>query len=385
MYFSENIFRKNFWDIQLNNGNQVGYFYNNDKKIIFPNHTFTTETINELLLFLEKYPEIQQLNLVNNKITNEDAILLAKNKTLKILELCNNSFNDEVIISFANNNTLISLNLSFNQVSNNAISRLIAENKTLIDLKLSGCRLDDNIASAVSKNTTLKKLDLNSNFITDKGCHYFALNNSIEWLNISSNLLGLKSAELLRDNTAINWLDISNNPIGDKGLRALVLNKNIRSLYVRICGISEDVSRIISKNYTLINVDFSGNNCGNISIDLAQKLNYNLQNFKFEIGTRAALTYFGLLLLNRSTSRNGLPTLPEEVIDLIINYANTFFSDELSRPLPSIQALRTDATLVTNIRFFIPINKPPKVTLKENHSTSSYDKKLMKDHNCIIQ
>lgn len=67
----------------------------------FDDCELTDKHIPIIISYLNEHPEITQLYLLNNKVSDDGAIMLAKNKTLKLLELRNNLIDQQGVKALA--------------------------------------------------------------------------------------------------------------------------------------------------------------------------------------------------------------------------------------------------------------------------------------------
>src|SRR5690606_38004482 len=105
-----------------------------------------------------------------------------------------------------------------------AISEMLKENHSLVELNLAKTMLNDKgvgiIAKNLKENSTLEQLILRNCLITDRGCNSLITalreNKAIKYLDLSGNQInksGKEIAEYLSKNPQIAELDLSNNDI----------------------------------------------------------------------------------------------------------------------------------------------------------------------------
>ena len=127
---------------------------------------------------LKEDDTLQELNMSNNRITNEGAKMIGEaikvNKTLQKLDISNNSISDDGAAAISDglkcNISLQELNMSDNQIANEGakmIGEAIKVNKTLQKLDISGKSISDDGAAAISDglkcNISLQELYMSSN------------------------------------------------------------------------------------------------------------------------------------------------------------------------------------------------------------------------------
>lgn len=76
---------------------------------------------------IDGLPNVKELSLVHNKLTNESISTLAKGKNITKLNLMGNKFNNENLEQFLSLEKLWELNLSENQITN--AEKLLTRNK----------------------------------------------------------------------------------------------------------------------------------------------------------------------------------------------------------------------------------------------------------------
>lgn len=171
-------------------------------------------------LALSFLTNIEELYLVNNKITIKGAIALAKGN-FKKLHLSDNPlmYND---------------NEDATPLEKLELADAFINNKTIEELYLSGCGLDftasEMIAKIIGYNNSIKKLDLSINYLKGEAFKYIGNNSSLEDLSFYQNEIDDKGTEYLLTNQNLRKLSLSNNKITDIGVKFLSNHSSLKHL-----------------------------------------------------------------------------------------------------------------------------------------------------------
>ncbi|MDB6096441.1 MAG: hypothetical protein JWM09_719 [Francisellaceae bacterium] len=149
-------------------------------------HITSSELIEDLLPFLNRYSSIHTLNVSHNQINEAGARALAANQTLKTLRVNGNQIGDAGAIALADNQSLRTLDVSYNQIGD-AGAIALADNQSLETLEIRYNQIGDAGARALAANQSLRTLDVNNNQIGDAGAIALADNQSLETLDITAN------------------------------------------------------------------------------------------------------------------------------------------------------------------------------------------------------
>ncbi len=215
-----------------------------------------------LLLFLNQHPEIKELSLRLNSLTEKGAATLAANKTLTTLDISGNNIGVAGATALAANQTLTTLNVRHNKIGD-AGAVALAANKLLKTLNISLNKIGVAGATALAANQTLTTLDVSFyNDIGVAGATALAKNQTLTTLDVSWNNIGVAGATALAANQTLTTLNVSNNNIGNAGATALAANQTLMTL--NVCGnkIGDTGATALAANQTLTTLDISYNQIG---------------------------------------------------------------------------------------------------------------------------
>ena len=260
---------------------------------------------------LKEDDTLQELNMSNNRITNEGAKMIGEaikvNKTLQKLDISNNSISDDGTAAISDglkcNISLQELNMSRNKITNEGakmIGEAIKVNKTLQKLDISNNSISDDGTAAISDglkyNISLQELNMSGNKITNEGAKMIGeaikVNKTLQKLDIVGNSISDDGAAAISDglkcNISLQELNMSRNKITNEGAKmigeAIKVNKTLQKLDISNNSISDDGTAAISDglkyNISLQELNMSGNkitNEGAKMIGEAIKVNKTLQ------------------------------------------------------------------------------------------------------------
>lgn len=196
-------------------------------------------------------------------------VILLDQKQLKV------NFMDEIVLGILNKwFNLEQFNLTQNRIGDRE-AVIIGSNttwKNLASLILTSNKIGDEGASAISKNTIwecLEHLDLSDNRIGDQGAVAIGSNSTwknLKYLDLDSNMIGDGGASALGKNTT--WVNLEvillhYNEIGDNGAVAIGTNptwKNLKKLYLGENKIGDEGASAIGRNTTWVNLEELGLN-----------------------------------------------------------------------------------------------------------------------------
>ena len=231
--------------------------FNNVHYLDLSNMDLTNEDLRYIVNF---FPDLSELNLSNNKITNVS--VLDELYGLEYLDLSNNNVRD---VSPLNNigylNTLIldgnsgvsgysELEPSLEYLSLNNCNITTLED--ISNLELSALSVSNNNISTINGITDMYYAELNNNAIKDVS---FLKGKEINYLDLSNNNLtstqgldSVKVEELLLNNNSIQELDLSNKELQYLSAAANKINKTTKNTNI----IYLDLSKNDLKDYSLI-------------------------------------------------------------------------------------------------------------------------------------
>lgn len=222
-----------------------------------------------LINFLNKHPEITNLNLEgNNDLTSAGITPLASVQTLTELNLgrtfkncsngtCIGGLEAKDITTFAANSSLTHLDLFLHSIGDEGAIEL-AKNTHLKKLQLTGNNITDAGGIALASNQSLEELSLNSNTVGPKTALALAANQSLKKLNLGQTNVNDEGAIALANQSHVSELTLNYVNIGDAGAAAFANNPYLESLYVDGTKISVNGAKALAQSKTISRLGLGG-------------------------------------------------------------------------------------------------------------------------------
>jgi hypothetical protein len=271
-YLSSNISNIKEWILD--------YWFENKKentKILIGGEDFKIIKNEALEGIIEKFKNLNNINLNNSNLIDQDVHLLVKNLNLNVLKLRNNNLSTDTAIYIANNQRNIEeLDLSYNNIGYVGIKEIAWKLRRIKIFLLEKTGLKDNSLYDISANLIdLAVLDISKNFITNKGIETLAAGNiNISELYIGNNQeINDKAIEFISETMLkLIVLGLNDTTITDESL-LLISTKLlfIKKLNLYKCNVTDiGLNDLINNLKYLENLNLS--QCNNISEDFKKYL-----------------------------------------------------------------------------------------------------------------
>lgn len=226
-------------------------------------HHSVVKYVPQLLVFLDRHPEIKSLDMSLTNVMNNEIKLIATNTTLRTLILQYNFATIKATTALAKNTTLTSLDLTGNELGAEG-TEPFSENTTLTTLNLAMNSIGDEGALPLLRNNALTALILESNGIGAETAKLFAESTRLKTLNLNNNnRIGTEGAIALASNTTFTTLAVGRCGIGDEGVLAFAANKTLTTLSLFLNPISMESIKAFVNNKVLLELHIHDCNLGN--------------------------------------------------------------------------------------------------------------------------
>ena len=237
----------------------------NDFQLLLYSCNLDDKDVPDILDYLSKYPKFYDVDLSNNKITDEGMRLLSSAKSIHDLYMDSNKLTTQGISYFS------AMKLDFLSLYRSNVdiegARILAKINSLSQLFIDDNQIGDAGAIELSKSKSLRGLTIENNNIGYDGASALAKSKILRWLSIGNNHIGNAGAIALASNNTLDSLEVNNDDITDEGaielakmpLRLLNIKHNNLSpstieylkehIHGRVCIYDNDCSFLISKKH----------------------------------------------------------------------------------------------------------------------------------------
>lgn len=285
----------------------------------------------EVMLFLEKNPQITVLNLSGNQLGDAAAKWIGSSNHYTRVNLAYNHVGLYGMFNLGSSRTITSLNISENdgalfidgvselndsesikeinvyrhyQPITNNIAYQLAQNKRLTSLTMNGS-FDQKTLTAIASNPNLTSLSLNSSNLTDDDVKILVSNHPhLKYLSLNENKITSAGASIIADNLKeLEILDLSYNQIDDRGAQALATIRTLKQLDLASNKITDTGVQALNANPSITSLSLYSNYAISDQSAILLANNTHLKSLMLEFDY---ITNKGLVALAKNNSLNTL-------------------------------------------------------------------------------
>lgn len=217
------------------------------KRLSLTDRGLTDEDVIQLVDTLSHNPNITELDVSDNNISNTGAKILASLSTVSSLNVSANNIGSDGCLELAKSN-LQSLDISANPVEDGIAA--FSETASLQELIATECNITDAGAEQLFLSPSIKTLDLSTNQLSGTCLKNVASNAVLKNLRLAQNLrLQEEYFCHFSQNKSLVCLNLTSVSFGEGGVSFLAKNQSIQELILMQCSLT-DVNAF-SENTTL--------------------------------------------------------------------------------------------------------------------------------------